>query len=71
MEHMTHAIRNHPFLTMCLYVCCDFTAIYVNRLPKTPNMQLLSSILIAVVLIAAMSIILAILTDTYKPTRKE
>lgn len=71
MEHMTHTIRNYPFLTMCLYVCCDFTAIYVNRLTKTPNMQLLSSILIAVVLIAAMNIILAILTDTYKPTRKE
>lgn len=71
MEHIIHAIRNHPFLTMCLYICCDFAAIYVNRLPKTLNMQLLSSILIAVVLIAAMSIILAILTDTYKPTRKE
>lgn len=71
MEHIIHAIRNHPFLTMYLYVCCDFAAIYVNRLPKTLNMQLLSSILIAVVLIAAMSIILAILTDTYKPTRKE
>lgn len=71
MEHIIHAIRNHPFLTMCLYICCDFAAIYVNRLPKTLNMQLLSSILIAVVLIAALSIILAILTDTYKPTRKE
>ena len=56
---------------MCLYICFDFAAIYVNRLPKTPNMQLLSSILIAVVLITALSIILAILTDTYKPTQKE
>lgn len=71
MEHIIHTIRNHPFLTMCLYICCDFAAIYVNRLPKTPNMQLLSSILIAAISTTAMSIILAILTDTYKPTRKE
>lgn len=71
MEYIIHVIRNHPFLTMWLYVCCDFAAIHVNRLPKTPNMQLLSSILIAVVLIAALIIILAILTNKYKPTQKE